>query len=289
MAALDPAHPCFVCGQLRRRRLARLAETTVFSCQSCGLVYCDPLPRIASASSGDHSILTEERYTQALLDNASKREACHRVLARRRHEVFAGALGRAHFRLLEVGCGIAGLAPEWLRLGVEYHGIDLDARVCELARQRGVSNVEVVDFMGYPAPGPFDVICFSQVLEHITQPRAFLDKVSSLLVPGGIVHLDVPNHTSLSGLLHMLLPRPTCRFGGIDYPHHALSYRARTLRQLLATHFDGDVFSVNPDHPVWGQPLAGRPSLAVRSYFRAADWLACRSILVGYGRKRASA
>ena len=277
---------CPACGARRSWRLARLPQATIRSCRGCGLAYCDPLPVLAADSSGDVSILTEQSYTEMLLARAEARRPAYARLARRRHEFFSAALGKPQFRMLEIGCGVAGLAEELVRLGVDYHGIDIDARVCEVAIQRGAGTVQNVDLMRYPLQQSFDVISFSQVLEHITDPRAFLHRVSALLDREGLVHLDVPNHFSLSGLLHMVLRRPATRFGGIDYPHHALAYSSAALRRLLAPHFTVDVLSVNPDHPLWGQVDGDRMSFGLRQFFRAADRLGRRSLLVAYGRKR---
>jgi SAM-dependent methyltransferase len=252
------------------------------------LVFCDPLPAIAAESSGDVSILTEHHYTETLVARADVRKPAYARLAQQRYGCFAGALQQPRFRMLEIGCGVAGLAEELVRLGVDYHGIDIDPRVCQIALQRGGGNVRNVDLMHYEADREFDVVSFSQVLEHITAPRAFIEKVCSLLRVGGLLHLDVPNHFSLSGLLHMLMRRPPTRFGGIDYPHHALAYSSRALQRLLAPHFEVDVFSVNPDHPLWGQVDGERMSFVQRQFFRAADRLGRRSLLVAYGRKPTS-
>jgi SAM-dependent methyltransferase len=277
---------CPACGAGRSWRLARIPAATIRACRSCGLTYCDPLPALAADSSGDVSILTEQSYTEMLLSRAEARRPAYARLARRRYEFFSGALHKARFRMLEIGCGVAGLAEELVRLGVDYHGIDLDARVCDVALRRGAGTVQHVDLMRYSPQQRFDVISFSQVLEHITAPREFLRKVGSLLSAEGLVHLDVPNHFSLSGLLHMVLRRPATRFGGIDYPHHALAYSSSALRRVLEPCFAVDVLSVNPDHPLWGQVDGDRMSFKLRQFFRVADRLGRRSLLVAYGRKR---
>jgi SAM-dependent methyltransferase len=279
---------CPACGAVDVWRLARIPEATIRSCRSCGLVFCDPLPAVVAESSGEVSILTEQRYTETLVARAAARKPAYARLAQQRYEHFAGALQQPRFRMLEIGCGVAGLAPELVRLGVDYHGIDIDPRVCRVGIDRGVGNVRNVDLMRYETEREFDVVSFSQVLEHITAPRAFIARVWSLLRSGGILHLDVPNHFSLSGLLHMLLRRPRTRFGGIDYPHHALAYSARALRRLLEPQFEVSIFSANPDHPLWGQVDGERMSFVHRQFFRAADRLGRRSLLVAYGRKPTS-
>lgn len=50
--------------------------------------------------------------------------------------------------------------------------------------------------------GPsFDVICLSQVLEHMNDPTGMLRRVKQFMSIGGsVIHIDVPNHYSLAGL-----------------------------------------------------------------------------------------
>ncbi|CAE8600407.1 unnamed protein product, partial [Polarella glacialis] len=43
------------------------------------------------------------------------------------------------------------------------------------------------------APGSIDLIVSSMVFEHVPQPRAALSKWISLLRPGGLIFIEVPN------------------------------------------------------------------------------------------------
>src|SRR5690349_21813799 len=138
---------CPACDAARAWRLARIPAATVRSCRGCGLVFCDPLPVIAAQSSGDISILTEQSYTKASVARAHTRRAAYARLARERHACFAADLRQSKFRMLEIGCGVAGLAEELVRLGVDYHGIDIDPRVCQVAIERGIGDVRNVDVM----------------------------------------------------------------------------------------------------------------------------------------------
>src|SRR5688572_17692484 len=143
-------HRCPACGAPAAAVAARLAETTVLDCASCGLVRCEPLPKIESRSAGPSSILTEESFTAGILKLSPQQQRRYRELARARHARYARDLGRPRFRLLEIGCGAAGLADELVRLGVEYHGLDLDPRPVEAAGHRGVAGLRVADFLELP-------------------------------------------------------------------------------------------------------------------------------------------
>src|ERR1700693_4515832 len=155
-----------------------------------------------SLSAGPKTVLTNEAYTQGLLDPSTRSRYIR--LGEARSEHYRSTLGRDHFRLLEIGCGSAGLATTFRRLGVDCFGIDIDPRVVDAAKTFGVSRVMNIDLFDLHDTTQYDAICFSQVLEHIKVPDQFVRKIVLLLVPDGLVHCDVPNHRSLPSLLYRL-------------------------------------------------------------------------------------
>lgn len=273
----DPEPSCTACGSVRLRYVHRLKATRVFRCLDCELFRCHPLSSLESPSAGKASVATDEAFTRALIEETSSRGQRYGELARARHREYVRRLAADHYSLLEIGCGTGGLARGFLECGVDYRGIDLDERAVAAAGLAEVSQSDVLDF---PETRQFDVVCFSQVLEHITTPRVVLRKIHRLLRPGGWLHCDVPNHDSLAGLIHRFGPSRRRRYGGIEWPHHVFSYRRRALELLLGEGFDNvEVFTANPTDPTWGQ--AGEQSLATRSFFAVSDLLALRSLLVG--------
>src|SRR5262249_27998618 len=130
-----------------------------------------------------------------------------------------------------------------------------------------------------------DVVCCSQVLEHIKVPAKFMAKVHTLLSTGGVFHCDVPDHHSLPSLAHRL-PLSRTRWGGIIYPHHLYSYSKHSLASLCAPYFSVSVFNTTIMDRTWGQVTAESSTLArlspVLRLFNAG------SILVAFGRKKES-
>jgi SAM-dependent methyltransferase len=264
-----------------------LSETTkLYRCTICGLAFCYPLPDIESPSAGPNSLPTGVGYTAGLLDRSHRKAARYRALAEGRYRHYSSLLGRTEFRMLEIGCGACGMAATYQRLGIEYWGIDIDPRVVRCARESGVTNVSRTDFFDFSGSSKsgnskYDVICFSQVLEHIKAPEQFLDKVASLMAADGIVHCDVPNHHSLPSLLFRLPLRST-RWGAVEYPQHLYAYTRNSLRSLFSRRFSVEVFDATVGDPVWGQ--AGESNvLALCGPF--LKLLHAGSLLVAYGVK----
>jgi SAM-dependent methyltransferase len=83
---------------------------------------------------------------------------------------------------------------------IRYIGIDLDraalTRAVNRCAYRGYTNFELrmADVMktGLP-PACADLILCSEVIEHLRDPRALLEEILRLLVPGGTAILTTPN------------------------------------------------------------------------------------------------
>jgi 2-polyprenyl-3-methyl-5-hydroxy-6-metoxy-1,4-benzoquinol methylase len=278
---------CSVCRSVAVRPVNRHlgADTKLYRCTECGLAFCSPLPDLDSLSAGPNSLPTDPKYTAGLLDRSPQKRIQYQGLAEGRYMHYSACLHRTNFRILEVGCGSCGMAATYNRLGVEYWGIDIDPRVVGHARESGIRTVSHTDLLNMPVTEKYDVICFSQVLEHIKAPRLFLDKVASLLSSGGIVHCDVPNHKSLPSLLHRL-PINRKRWGAIEYPHHLYAYTRHSLHALFSASFAVKVFDVTVDDPVWGQAIGTDNRLALlSSILRSVN---AGSLLVAYGVKKAA-
>lgn len=257
--------------------------TSIWQCDRCQFLFCFPLPVQQSHSAGPNSVLTGESYTEGLLSVSEARSTQYRRLGENRYKEYSTLLGKSKFRLLEIGCGACGLAETYEQLGIEYHGIDLDSRVIEAAQRANVINARNGDFIEAKFEGRFDVITSSQVLEHIKVPARFFAKVHELLAPGGVIHVDVPDHDSLPSLAHRL-PLSRTRWGGIIYPHHLFSYSQNSLRVLCEPLFNVRVFNATIMDRTWGQ-VTYEDSLLAR-ISPILKLLNAGSILVAYGTKK---
>ena len=112
---------------------------------------------------------------------------------------------RMHFggpqRVLDVGCG-AGLASEALALlGHEVLGIDAAPDVIAAARAHADGLVAyragaAEDLVREGAT--FPVVTALEVIEHVTDPAAFLRLLARLVEPGGLLFVSTLNRTARS-------------------------------------------------------------------------------------------
>lgn len=101
-------------------------------------------------------------------------------------------------KVLEIGCGDGGNLLPFSALGCHTVGVDVtecrirDARIFfREANARGIFLAEdVFDLNGFPYL--FDLIICHDVLEHIADKSAFLDRLKNFLTEDGIIFLSFP-------------------------------------------------------------------------------------------------
>jgi SAM-dependent methyltransferase len=98
-------------------------------------------------------------------------------------------------RILDCGCGAGDNARILQAQGRRVTGITLEAGEKDLA-SRYCEAVVVADLeTGLPQEiaGPYDLILFSHILEHLKQPHKILLESKKVLAPGGLIAVALPN------------------------------------------------------------------------------------------------
>ena len=154
--------------------------------------------------------------------------------AARRLELYTKLLNKGPTHILEIGCGPGWMVQAFTKLGVKATGIEINEELVRTASALG-ADVKQADIC-HVSPTDFpacDVVCASQTLEHIFTPRLALWKMSSLLQPGGIIHIDVPNADSWGARVRRVY-HGRYRWGVISLPHHQIGYYPDSLRKLFS-------------------------------------------------------
>lgn len=98
--------------------------------------------------------------------------------------------------ILEVGCSGGPLLLALRDAGYQHlQGVDVSEKGIALARQRGLTNVAVMDGADLEfADARFDLVIASDVLEHIEDEAQAVREWTRVLRPGGLLLVFVPAH-----------------------------------------------------------------------------------------------
>ncbi|WP_019831024.1 bifunctional 2-polyprenyl-6-hydroxyphenol methylase/3-demethylubiquinol 3-O-methyltransferase UbiG [Sphingomonas sp. PR090111-T3T-6A] len=108
-------------------------------------------------------------------------------------------------RALDVGCGAGLLTEPLARMGASATGLDAAAENIAAARLHAEGQGLEIDYRHgsvelLEAEDRFDLVCSMEVIEHVTDPGAFVAGLAGALAPGGLMLLSTPNRTALSKL-----------------------------------------------------------------------------------------
>jgi SAM-dependent methyltransferase len=217
---------CPVCGAHRASIYLQKGELRLVRCDDCGTIFANPVP--AEYGTGEYY----DRIGSDYYLNSQKLESDYAAVRFERER----RLFRRYFKtgsVLDVGCSSGGFLYQLgQRFPGDYRllGTDVSGPALDYAEAKGLAVVRG-DFLNQSFSGKhFGAVTFWAVLEHLLNPKSFLEKAWTILEPRGLCFVLVPNMASLAvRLLHG-------RYRYIYPPH--LNYFAReTLEKLASDRF----------------------------------------------------
>jgi SAM-dependent methyltransferase len=151
------------------------------------------------------------------------------------HSIILSYLPGGPGRLLDVGAAQGDLAQLFTQRGYDVTAIEGDPMLAEAARGK-CHEIIVVD-LEKPLPdlpGPFDVVVFGDVLEHLKNPLNVLVAVSKLAKPDGNMIVSVPNVAHVWLRLQLFLGRFEYAERGILDATHLRFFTLASFKQLLS-------------------------------------------------------
>jgi 2-polyprenyl-3-methyl-5-hydroxy-6-metoxy-1,4-benzoquinol methylase len=252
---------CPACGGPRREPLYEGLTDRLFGtpgswrlqrCSECGAAYLDPRPTRTSIASAYESYYTHEDASSEASSGLRARLRNGYLNARYGYSLEpASALGRIvvpllpghraaadrHVRrlprprpgarVLDVGCGNGEFLLGMRAAGWTVEGVETDSDAVSRARQRSLSvHHGTLESAGY-APGSFDAVTLSHVLEHLHDPVATLRAARAILRDDGVLWLATPNLASPG---HARYGRA---WRGLEPPRHLVLFTPSALRSAL--------------------------------------------------------
>ncbi len=162
----------------------------------------------------------------------------------------------AGVRILDIGCGGGLLSEPMARLGAEVVGADAAERNIPVARLHAEQSGLEIDYRHTTAEDlaaageQFDAILNMEVVEHVSDPLAYLTACQQLLKPGGLMICSTLNRNPKSyvmaiiGAEHVMrwLPKGTHEWNKFITPDELFDL----LRQSGLTPVDRKGFVFNP-------------------------------------------
>jgi SAM-dependent methyltransferase len=236
--------PCNFCGSTEFSFYREENSFTLVRCLNCGLVFVNPRPSTEEMA---------EFYKQYFPENSAEmweRENLANFI--RDAEFLDRESPKGNKKAFEVGAGFGFFLRELKKRGFEVDGLDLSPSAAAYAKKELGIDLVLGDFCSAQLPDKrYDAMASFFVLEHVRDPACMLRRIKSMLKPGGVMMLSVPNHTFFQVFAWLdwlakfrpaayLIEKgraetaPDTAFNVVDPPAHLFSYTAPVLRDFLA-------------------------------------------------------
>lgn len=156
-------------------------------CVACAVVYLDPLPSAADlVTLYQHSIqFSDPHYSDPLQAARTLDYYAHRLATLK-------LLPQSGDHCLEVGAGLA-----WVSRAIKQSTADAPTWAQDLSsecvdRCPWVDHYQVAALETLPALPPMALISLTHVIEHVPDPNAVMQKLATLLRPGGHLFVTAP-------------------------------------------------------------------------------------------------
>lgn len=217
---------CPLCGAPVRAE-SSVVDYPLQVCARCQVEFLHPQPDDATLA----AIYNDNYFLHGQVAEAEERmSSMKRATAVRYMDMIGRLLPEGGCRLLEIGCGHGDMLVEACKRGYEVAGVEFSPHAVEIANQRlGRSAVLVgsIDTVELPAEY-FDLVAFVDVIEHVRDPKVFLERVHGVLKPGGMAFLITPSLGSWS--------RRVMGTKWMEYKiEHLFYFSGRSIRKLLGS------------------------------------------------------
>ena len=183
---------CPGCGQTASSPVWRKGQLHVVACCSCEVFYANPVEEELASGKFYDRLGVPFYLSPNKLEGDYSPVRFNREMAYFRRHCQEGAV-------LDVGCSTGAFLFR-LNSHDEYQGVGMDVTgpALDHAESKGVPVIRESFLEHDFSEKRFRAITFWAVVEHLTDPLRFLQKAATLLEPGGMCFVLVPNRLSLA-------------------------------------------------------------------------------------------
>jgi 2-polyprenyl-3-methyl-5-hydroxy-6-metoxy-1,4-benzoquinol methylase len=231
---------CPICESSRKRGLPCYHEWNGVRwrhvrCRACGHRYTDPMPTA-------HEL--ERMYGDEYFEDGgewvcgywSGGYLSNEALLRSEARDTLALLPATGPRMLEIGAAGGFFLDEARSTGFDVHGIELNRTMADWGRLHLGLDMVCTSFEAAEIPEEsFDVVVAQDVLEHVREPREFVEHVARILTPGGVFLVRGPLEQSWKDRFYLAVRRWLHRgFIVVSLPpYHLQGFVRRSFRQVV--------------------------------------------------------
>lgn len=208
-------------------------ESSIYKCMNCSLLFPNPFPVPESLESiyghPDEYFSKKGDWDLRVDDLTSVVE-----------EFIFRSGSPPKLKILDVGSGRGEFVGACKKFNqIEVTGLEVSEASIEFAKNKEINLLNKTLQELIEDEQIYDGICLSAVIEHVHEPGIFVDEVSKLLRPGGILYIDCPREPNLLTMLgnlssKILFKKAIYNLQPTWKPFHVFGFNPTALEMLLS-------------------------------------------------------
>lgn len=198
----------------------------IYSCQHCDLRFTNPRPNDDQLAGyyDSNEYISHSNESASLIGNLYK---IARTFTLKRKRKLIEKLS-PNKRLLDVGCGTGHFIDYCQQHGWQVNGVEPN----EIARVQAEDKTKIIiqQDLSEVIDTSYEVITLWHVLEHLPDLENIMNQLKSLLTPGGVLIIAVPNFDAYEAAVFKEY------WAAYDVPRHLYHFNRNAIGQLVNKH-----------------------------------------------------
>ena len=206
---------CPICEGKSNKKLEKFNKDYLVKCNSCNFVFSDRKPTQIELDVVYNSY--DYEASESTNETISKKDSIVQKLT---------SMTQVK-SVLDVGCGNGEWLDSFRRRGCSTYGTEYNERQRKVALSKGHKLLDGGLFPLVDEGQSFDIIVFTEVIEHIQNPKEVLSNFNKLLNNKGILFITTPNFSAIERYIL------GDSWGIVCYPEHLTYFTPKTLNLVL--------------------------------------------------------
>ena len=100
-------------------------------------------------------------------------------------------------KVIDIAAGAGRFLEHFQALGFDCYATEFNEGMCQFLERKGFTAYRGGLFPEGAPESAFDIVIFTEIIEHINNPLPVLERLNRLLRPGGIIYITTPNWNSI--------------------------------------------------------------------------------------------